>query len=159
MPRFGQTLPRSLVEGFARAGVEYILHLGDFTGPEVAQWFQELAPLDAVAGNNDPALLWRRFGRKKIITHGEIRLGMIHGDGSNGTTLERALDAFAHDTVDVILFGHSHNPYCVRHGDVWVLNPGSPTDKRRNAQYSYGILDIIGGVVTPSLHYYPSRTP
>ncbi|MDQ6933207.1 MAG: metallophosphatase family protein, partial [Candidatus Eremiobacteraeota bacterium] len=78
----------------------------------------------------------------------------IHGDGSKKTTLERATDAFSNDNVDVILFGHSHVPYCARHGVRLVLNPGSPTDKRRNAQYSYAILEVGGEAAVPSLHYF-----
>lgn len=154
MPRFGKRLPTALRDGFAAAGVEQILHLGDFTAPEVAGWFARLAPFDAVAGNNDPPELWKRFGRKKVVTFAGVRIGLIHGDGPGKTTLERVVNAFAADTVDAILFGHSHKPYCKRHGTTWVLNPGSPTDKRRNAEYSYGILEITGSAITPSLHYY-----
>lgn len=154
MPRFGKRLPTSLRDGFAAAGVEQILHLGDFTQPEVAEWFAQLAPFDAVAGNNDPPELWERFGRKKVLRFGGVRIGLIHGDGLKKTTLERAIEAFPADTVDAILFGHSHNPYCARHGKTWVLNPGSLTDKRRNPRYSYGILKVSNQTLTPSLHYF-----
>ncbi|MDQ6932042.1 MAG: metallophosphatase family protein, partial [Candidatus Eremiobacteraeota bacterium] len=134
-----------------------ILHLGDFTAPEVADWFAQVAPFDAVAGNNDSPELWKRFGRKKILTCAGARLGLIHGDGDMKTTLQRAIDAFDRDGVDAILFGHSHNPYCAQHGTALVFNPGSPTDKRHNAEYSYGILKIAAGAITPSLHYYAAR--
>jgi len=128
MPRFGRKLPAVLRDGFLMAGVERIVHLGDFTTPQVADWFAQLAPFDAVAGNNDPPELWERFGRKKIITCAGVRLGMIHGDGIRKTTLERAMDAFRDDRVDGILFGHSHNPYCTRTWQgvglqSWVTDP------------------------------------
>jgi putative phosphoesterase len=154
MPRFGSTLPGELCRVFAQAQVDRILHLGDFTGAEVPALFEAIAPFDAVAGNNDPPALWERFGRKKIVECGGVRIGMIHGDGFKKSTLERAVDAFDSEAVDVILFGHSHNPYCARHGGRWIVNPGSPTDKRRNPQYSYATLGISGGTVTPSLHYF-----
>ncbi len=157
MPRFGRKLPAALRDGFLMAGVERILHLGDFTTPQIADWFAQLAPFDAVAGNNDPPELWERFGRKKIVTCAGVRLGMIHGDGIRKTTLERAMDAFRADRVDGILFGHSHNAYCTRHGKVWVFNPGSPTDKRRNTEYSYGILKVGPEGIVPSLHFYTAR--
>jgi len=48
-----------------------------------------------------------------------LRIGMIHGDGTCKPTLERALNAFAGDAVDVIPFGHSPSPYCKLHGYVW----------------------------------------
>ena len=83
---------------------------------------------------------------------------MTHGDGVGGTTLARALAAFAPGEVDVILFGHSHAPYCARHGDVWVMNPGSPTDKRTNPRYSWGVLDLRDGELFPALRYYDDKS-
>ena len=42
-------------------------------------------------------------------------------------------------------------------GDVLVLNPGSPTDKRHNPFYSFGILEIENGAVRGRIHYYLRR--
>ena len=77
---------------------------------------------------------------------------MIHGDGNRGTTLGRARSAFTEETVDVIAFGHSHIPYLARHGDTWVVNPGSITDKRRQPEWSYAVIEIDNGALaTPRL--------
>ena len=65
---------------------------------------------------------------------------MVHGDGARGTTLDRARAAFAGETVDVIAFGHSHIPYLARHDGVWVVNPGSITDRRRQPHHSFAVL-------------------
>jgi uncharacterized protein len=157
MPRFAKALPHALRDGLVRERVALILHLGDFTGPEVAGLFGALAPFDAVAGNNDGPELHRRFGRRKLLELDGVRIGMTHGDALRQTTPECALEAFAADAVDVILFGHSHAPYCARHGKVWLLNPGSPTDKRRNPRYSWGLLELRGGEVYPRLHYYDDK--
>jgi predicted phosphodiesterase len=54
----------------------------------------------------------------------------------------------------VVCFGHSHVPCIERRGALWIVNPGSPTDKRRQPRYSYGILTIEGGVATPELFYF-----
>jgi hypothetical protein len=78
---------------------------------------------------------------------------------AGGTTLQRALAAFDHATVDVIAFGHSHTPYCERHGAIWVINPGSPTDKRFSPRYSYAILEVAEGLVTPRLVHFDDRRP
>lgn len=155
MPRFGSALPEPLRQGLA--GVDLLLHLGDFTAPEVVPLLEAIAPLEAVAGNNDPEELVERFGRRKVVRVGGFRLGLVHGDGSRKTTLERALEAFEPGTVDVVCFGHSHMPYLARHGAVWVLNPGSPTDKRRAPSYSYGLLTLEAGELFPSLHGYDRR--
>ena len=157
LPRFGHDLPAVLKQGLIAQQVELILHLGDFTTLAVADMFRRIAPFDAVAGNNDPDEIYRSFGRRKILAVAGLRIGMIHGDGIRKTTLERALDAFAGDAVDVILFGHSHSPYCKLHGDVWLVNPGSPTDKRRNSQYSYAVLEIVNRRATPTLYHYRDK--
>jgi len=157
MPRMARALPLALRDGLRTHGVELILHLGDFTAPDVAELFGAIAPFDAVAGNNDDAALRERFGRRKVLTLEGVRIGMTHGDGTRRTTLERACDTFAGDEVDVILFGHSHAPYCTRHGAVWLVNPGSPTDKRRNPLYSWALLEVRAGRVMPTLHYYADK--
>jgi len=157
LPRFGKDLPAVLKQGLIAQRVELILHMGDFTNLAVADMFRRIAPFDAVAGNNDPEEICRSFRRRKILPMAGLRIGMIHGDGTRKTTLERAVDAFADDGVDVILFGHSHNPYCKLHGDVWLVNPGSPTDKRRNQSYSYAVLEIVNGRATPTVHYYRDK--
>ncbi len=157
MPRFGRRLPAALRDGLAAARVELILHLGDLTSLEVVALFEEIAPFDAVAGNNDGDEIRERFGRSKVRDVGGVRIGMVHGDGQRGTTLKRALQTFSADSVDALLFGHSHIPYCEPHGPTWLLNPGSPTDKRRQPSYSYGVLAISDGRVTPRLFFYDDR--
>jgi putative phosphoesterase len=157
LPRFGDRLPPALLAGLARAGVDLILHLGDFTGPDVPGLLEAVAPLEAVAGNNDPPALVRRFGRRKVLTVGGVRIGLVHGDGRSGTTIGRSVAAFADEAVDVVCFGHSHHPLCERRHGRWLVNPGSPTDKRTQARYSYAILRIDGGRVVPRLVRFDRR--
>jgi putative phosphoesterase len=157
LPRFGVALPRALERGLRAANVERILHLGDMTDLLVVPLFEAIAPFDAVAGNNDGPAIRARFGRHKIIRVEDVRIGMVHGDGHKKTTLDRALEAFVPEDVDVILFGHSHRPYVGREHGVLVVNPGSPTDKRLNPRYSYAILTVSGPHADVRLRYYLSR--
>jgi len=157
LPRFGTALPRALVDGLRAAQVSRILHCGDFTEPLAADLFEDIAPFDAVAGNNDGEELWERFGRKKIVTIAGVAIGLVHGDGSRPAPAT-ALGAFAHERVDVICFGHSHQPLIERHGGVLLVNPGSPTDKRRMPRYSYAVLRIENRQVEAELHSYDDRT-
>jgi hypothetical protein len=147
LPRFGRVLPWALVDGIRSARVELILHLGDFTEPFVPALFDALAPFDAVAGNNDGQELVRRFGRRKLLELDGVRVGMAHGDlGLGGTSAERARRAFAAEDVAVVLFGHSHAPFAERvPGGPLVVNPGSPTDKRAQPRYSWGLLELGNG--------------
>ncbi len=156
-PRFGRALPRALERGLRRAGVARILHLGDMTDLLAVPLFEAIAPFDAVAGNNDGAEIRERFGRRKVVRIEDVRIGMVHGDGRRGTTKSRALDAFADDEADVVLFGHSHRPLVAREGRLLVANPGSPTDKRINPLYSYAILTVDGASARVDLKFYASR--
>lgn len=158
MPRHGRELPAALREGLR--GVDIIVHCGDMVDAMAIPLFEAIAPLEAVAGNNDPAELQHRFGKRKVLQFGEVRIGVAHGhEGSGRSTLARAQKAFTNDSVDAILFGHSHVPYCVLHEGVLLFNPGSPTDRRRQREYSYGIIRITGKNLEPQLFYYPDKSP
>ena len=156
-PRFGRALPRALERGLRRAAVTRILHLGDMTDLLAVPLFEAIAPLDAVAGNNDGEAIRERFGRRKIVQVEGVRIGMVHGDGTRGTTKSRALAAFGAGEVDVVLFGHSHRPVVGREAGVLIANPGSPTDKRMNPLYSFAILTVDGPAARVDLKFFASR--
>jgi putative phosphoesterase len=158
MPRHGRALPAALREGLR--GVNVIVHCGDMVDAMAIPLFEEIAPLQAVAGNNDPAYLQQRFGKRKVLEFGSARVGVVHGhDGTGRSTLARAQNAFKDEDVDAILFGHSHVPYCEWHDSVLLFNPGSPTDRRRQPEFSYGILRVTGASIEPHLHYYKDKSP
>jgi hypothetical protein len=156
LPRFGVALPRELVDGLRAAQVARIVHCGDFTEPLAADLLAAIAPLDAVAGNNDGEALWNRFGRQKIVMVEGVAIGLIHGDGARPAPAQ-AFGAFAGRAVDVICFGHSHAPLVERHNGVLLVNPGSPTDKRRSPRYSYAVLRIDGASAHAELHKFDDR--
>ncbi len=164
LPKFGRALPRELVDGLRAAKVALVLHLGDFTGAEVPALFEEaaIAPFDAVAGNNDGPQLAERFGRRKIISVEGVRIGLVHGDqGFGSSTPERARRAFGADEVDVVLFGHSHIPLVRRLDDGrWLVNPGSPTDKRSQPRYSFALLSVDPATreIEPRIVYFDRAT-
>jgi uncharacterized protein len=145
LPRFGQELPIALVEGLEAADVSLILHAGDHTAAFVVGQLACIAPVEAVAGNNDSPELLERYGDRRVIEVGGRRIGLTHGHlGAARSSPERAESTFERGTVDIVIFGHSHQP-------LWrppdgarpaLLNPGSPTDRRREAQCSYAILEL-----------------
>jgi putative phosphoesterase len=155
-PRFGRELPAALVEGLRAAEVQRILHMGDLTDPGVLALLAMIAPVVAIAGNNDSPELHARLGRTRIETIAGVRIGMAHGDWPAGRarTVDKAAALFADEDVAVVCFGHSHAPCIERRGDRWLVNPGSPTDKRREKRFSYGLLTIAEGAVTPTLHAF-----
>lgn len=95
------------------------------------------------------------------MTAGSVRIGLVHGDGarSGWSTPQHAFEQFAGLDVQAVLFGHSHIPYCRTRGGILLLNPGSPTDKRMNVRYSYGIVRIEDRSISAGLHYYLRKTP
>lgn len=152
-----KSLPQALLQGLQ--GVDMILHAGDWIDEDVVDLFADLAPVDGVAGNNDGPGIVRRFSRRKVLELADYRVGLVHGDGSRSTpdtALQAFCDADGKGIVDVILFGHSHTPYLERHGGMLLFNPGSPTDKRRQLRYSFGILRL-GAVVEAEHHYYDHK--
>lgn len=151
LPRFGRELPQPLVEALRAA--DRVLHVGDITEPFVLDLLAEHAPTEAVAGNNDPPVLQARLGVTRVIDIDGVRIGMTHGHhGTGRTTSERARRAFS--GVDAIAFGHSHQPMVARDGDLWLLNPGSPTDRRRQPTFSFLRLNIGDGRIEPELVTY-----
>ncbi len=155
MPHRAKQLPLRLTEALREA--ELIIHAGDWTGPEVVDLFEQFAPVESAAGNNDGNELAERFGKRKILQLEGFRIGLIHGDAGIGRkTEDKAFDAFRRERVDLIVFGHSHIPFMEKREDVWMFNPGSPTDKRFQPEYSYGLLELDGTIKLRHV-FYPNK--
>ena len=152
LPRFGLVLPVPLADALADA--DRILHVGDHTAPFVLDLLEAFAPTDAVAGNNDSLGLVGRLGTTRVVTVEGIRIGMTHGHlGSGRTTPDRAFRAFAASDPrpDAVAFGHSHQPMIERREGIWLLNPGSPTDRRREPSFSFLRVEVDGTELRPEL--------
>lgn len=149
IPNRARGLPPQIFTAFK--DVDMILHAGDLVQEEVLLDLLALAPVEAVAGNMDPFHLKKRLGEEKLLHIEGLRIGLTHGHGDRGRTMERAYQAFADQAPHCIVFGHSHQPYNQIYQGVLLFNPGSPTDKRREKYPSYGILEIFGGRVRGEL--------
>lgn len=146
-------LPEIIFTSLGGAG--HIVHAGDIASFSVIRALENIAPVTAVAGNVDPPEMQRALGYKKTVSLGGFTFGVVHGDGKSGTTTARAAGSFAGELVDCIIFGHSHIPRCFYQNGILFFNPGSPTDKRRNEYYSFGIIEI-NGFITPRLLFFNS---
>jgi putative phosphoesterase len=118
---------------------DIVVHLGDFTGEDLAAALEETGKLVAVHGNNDTTSIRRRYPERKEIVVDGRRIRCIHGDAGGRTAREAAM---AQRDADVVLYGHSHMPMLSGHDSMLLLNPGSPTQKRFAPYRSYGILEI-----------------
>lgn len=162
MFRMGKALPPALIEELSE-GADLILHAGDWTAPEVYDLLAPYGPVEGVTGNNDGVAIAERWGERRIIEIGGHVIGLTHGHLGRRGTEANALAAFEDDDVDMIVFGHSHVPLSnsvVRKDDarkVILFNPGSPTDKRRQPRYSYGVITLNGLLATFEHRYFDSK--
>jgi putative phosphoesterase len=162
LPRFGRALPRALVDGLRETSVDLILHAGDWTEPLAVPLFEAIAPVDGVAGNNDGDELRARFGTQRTLELEGFTVGIPHGHaGTGATTLERARSLFADQRLDALISGHSHRPQVERAAaGTWLLNPGSPTDKRTQPRYTWILLELrAGSAPVPHLVAFDDRAP
>lgn len=138
-------LPDPVTAELAR--VDLVLHAGDVVSRAVLDRLATAAPVHAVLGNNDDATLVGRLPEDLVLDLDGVRVAMVHDSGARQGRPGRMRRRFA--DADLVVFGHSHEPV----DDLGVdgqrlFNPGSPTQRRRQAQPSYGILQIADGHLT-----------
>ncbi|PTM57983.1 metallophosphoesterase family protein [Desmospora activa] len=141
IPKRAKQLPPTLLRALEKPTAA-ILHAGDWVDESVTRELKQYAPVYGVYGNCDPPEVRRHWHERTRVRIGDHWVGIVHGHGHRGTTRKRALDAFADEPVDLLIFGHSHIPYHKRHGSTLVFNPGSPTDRRRSPRFSFGVARL-----------------
>lgn len=148
-----KVLPDFIWQAFS--DVDLILHAGDIIEESVLIDLEAIAPVESVKGNMDVPDSYRKFklAKKKIINVGKKKIGLVHGDGSSGTTPKRARKAFDQEEVDCVVFGHSHQPFNEVIDGVLMFNPGSCTDPRREPRPSCGILHV-GDTISGEIIYF-----
>ena len=148
MPRGGRRLPKACVDRLRAA--DLILHAGDVVAEEV---FDELAalgpPLRAVHGNMDDAALRERLPETLVVEAGGCRIGMTHDPGPHAGREERLAARFP--GCDAVVYAHTHQPQVARVGKTWILNPGSPTERRQAPAHTMLMLELEGGTIQPDL--------
>lgn len=148
MPRGGRRLPAACVERLRSADV--ILHAGDVVAEEV---FEELCalgpPVHAVHGNMDDAALRERTPELLVVEVGGMQIGMIHDAGPRSGREERLAARFP--GCAAVVYAHTHEPQVERLGETWILNPGSPTERRRSPTHTMLVLEISGEEIRPEL--------
>jgi uncharacterized protein len=126
-----------------------ILHSGDFVEAEILAQLRELGPLEAVHGNMDDGELKQLLPRRRVVDVGEARVGMAHDPGDSRGRAQRLAGWF--EGCDAVVYGHTHQPEVTRHGRLWILNPGSPTERRRAPTHTMLLLDVEGNAISPAL--------
>lgn len=133
---------------------DMIIHAGDYVSSSVVSKLREHSNFIGVWGNNDKGSIRDLLKEKIIVPVEGYKVGLYHGHGDSKNTLQRAYDEFTDDKVDIIVFGHSHQPLILTKNKVLMLNPGSPSYKRKEQWYSYIILDIDNRKISATLKFF-----
>lgn len=133
-------IPLQVLEAFR--GVDFIVHAGDFCRKQDLKVLSAIAEVKAVRGNRDDEEIRAMFPEKLFFTAGKFRIGVCHGVGCGDAVWECIQGVFAKDPVDVVIFGHSHQPLKKTLGGVLYFNPGSPTDKVSAPYCSFGMIQV-----------------
>ncbi|NJP48766.1 metallophosphoesterase [Streptomyces sp. SBST2-5] len=156
LPKRAKRLPGELLDELAAADV--VFHAGDWV---------DVATLDlllgrsrrlvAVYGNNDGPELRARLPEIACAELDGLRFGVIHETGPARGREERCAARFPE--LDVLVFGHSHIPWdTTAPTGLRLLNPGSPTDRRRQPHCTYMTATLDSGRLTEvRLHRLPPR--
>lgn len=129
------------------SGVDVIIHAGDIVDESVFTFLSTWRLL-AVLGNMDRGSLVDMLPHKRTEQLEGMRIGITHGGGSPGRLASRVREEFRADSVDCIVFGHSHAPCVSTDQGVLIFNPGSPTDKRFAEKNTLGFLTITENGIT-----------
>jgi putative phosphoesterase len=144
LPRGARRLPEACVERIAAA--DLLLHAGDFSTLDVLRELEAIGPpLAGVHGNVDSAELRRLLPGERVVEAGGARIGMLHDAGPRSGRLARMRARFGR-RADVVVFGHSHMPLHEEADDGFqILNPGSPTERRRAPAHTMGLIRVEDG--------------
>jgi uncharacterized protein len=151
LPRGARRLPDACVRELESA--DLILHGGDFVAASVLAELGELGRVEAVHGNMDEAALTAALPERCVVEVEGARIGMVHIAGPRAARESRLVSRFPE--CGAIVYGHTHIPEVSQHEGVWILNPGSPTERRRAPTHAMIVLDVAGERIQPRLLELP----
>jgi len=127
---------------------DVVVHAGDWVDVSLVDEVEARATrLVGVHGNNDGPAIRARLPEVARVELGGLRIGVVHETGP-ATGRERRCDD-RHPGLDVLVFGHSHIPWdTTTPRGMRLLNPGSPTDKRRQPHDTFLTAAVHDGALT-----------
>jgi putative phosphoesterase len=184
LPKRAKRLPTALWDAIDRADI--VVHAGDWVTVDLLDELQARSNrLVGVRGNNDGPEFADRLPEVASFDVDGLRFAVVHETGSSVGRERRMLDAYP-DT-DVLVFGHSHIPWDTTASApdttasapgttasapdttgpggerrLRLLNPGSPTDRRRQPDFTWMTGMVDRGTLTIDLvrlHPSPPEAP
>lgn len=152
----GARLPEALLRLAMRA--DHIVHAGDLVSLDVFETLASFAPVTAVHGNVDDAEAVSRLPEHAEVVLAGVRIGVTHDAGARTGRHERLVRTFP--GCAVVVYGHSHMPELERLPDrTLVLNPGSPTQRRRAPAHTAGWVELDAGRILAADLVVLDRSP
>jgi putative phosphoesterase len=135
VPKRARDLPAPLWEAVDE--VDVVIHAGDWVDVALLDQLESRAArVIGVWGNNDGPELRARLPEVARATLGGVRFAVVHETGGKQGRERRCVAAYPDDHV--LVFGHSHIPWdTTADSGLRLLNPGSPTDRRRQPFCTY----------------------
>jgi putative phosphoesterase len=109
----------------------------------VLRELEAFAPVEAVFGNMDEPALQAELPERRVVEVDGMRIGLVHIAGPRAGREERLVARFPR--CDAVVYGHTHVPQLERHRGMWILNPGSPTERRRAPSRSMLVVKTAPG--------------
>ena len=148
IPGFRRELPAALDPFLERC--DAVLHGGDVTDPAVLDRLATFAPVHAVTGNMDgPDIAAWGAPQRLELEVGGVAVAMVHDGGAAQGRPARLRRWFP--AAELVVYGHSHAPEIVRTEGVTIVNPGSPTWKRRQPFATFAVARLAPGRVDVEL--------
>jgi uncharacterized protein len=146
IPKRARDLPAQVWNEVAKADV--VVHAGDWVTPDLLDTLESRAPrVIACWGNNDGSELRGRLPERADAMLAGVRFVVVHETGSAAGREARMSRLYS--DYDVVVFGHSHIPWdTTTKTGLRLLNPGSPTDRRRQPFCSYMTASVENGALT-----------
>ena len=128
----------------ALRGVDHIIHAGDIGSAALLAALEDIAPVDAVRGNNDGGAWAASIPETLELQFDEARVYVIHDLAL--LDIDPAERGFR-----VVIAGHSHKPFARETAGVLYVNPGSAGPRRFKLPISLGQLHVAGRQVHAEL--------
>jgi hypothetical protein len=157
VPKRAHDLPVPLWDRIEACDV--VLHAGDWVDVALLDELERRARrVVGVHGNNDHGVLRQRLPEIAHVELGGVRFAVVHETGAAKGREQRCVERFP--DVDVLVFGHSHIPWdSTASTGLRLLNPGSPTDRRRQPHATYLTGTVGAGRISDlTLHRLPVRS-